>query len=76
MKPEFQVQLASYPNLERLAAEVIVDNEMLADITYEKNDPELTLWPRQDGEPWRLPSEAVVAALSEADSALRERYRA
>jgi hypothetical protein len=49
--------IADVPDREELVAELWLDHEMWGEISKEKGEVVLELYPRQDGEPWRLPSE-------------------
>ena len=51
---EHKVSLISPPDRERRAAEVMVDGEQLAEVSYDTDTPMLELYPRSDGHYWQL----------------------
>ena len=51
--------IADLPDREELVAELWMDRECWGEISKEKGEVVLELYPRRDGEPWRFPPEAV-----------------
>ena len=60
-----EINLASPPDRELLVAEVMVDDEQWVELNQEGGSLNLEVYPRRDGQPWRLDFDAAVAALVE-----------
>ena len=67
---KISVNLASPPDREKLVAEIMCDGEQWAEVHQEKTELTLEVYPRQDGQPWMLSFEDMVAALQLAKSRL------
>lgn len=72
MSPIWRITVASPPDRERLVAEIFFGSVQWAEINQERDVLEVEFYPRSDGEPWRVPYEAALAALQGAKQALRE----
>ena len=70
MSATIRVEIASPPDRERLVACLMVGNEQWAELSQEDETLELELYPRRDGQPWKISYEDAVAALIEAKSRL------
>ena len=63
---KIRVNLISPPDREKLAAEIMCDDEQWAEVHQEKKELSLEVYPRQDGQPWRLSYDEALAALQAA----------
>lgn len=68
--PEIEVSLSSPPDRERLVADILVDHIQLAEINLEGHTPEIELYPRPDGLPWRIGYWDLCRALVDAGERL------
>lgn len=66
-----RIVIASPPDREKLVAELFVGNEQWGEGNQEGENLSVEVYPRQDGQPWRLGYDEVVTALSEAKRRLR-----
>jgi hypothetical protein len=60
------VNLISPPDREKLVAEIICDHEQWAEVHQENKELTLKVYPRQDGQPWKLSYEEALTALQTA----------
>jgi hypothetical protein len=67
---KISVNLVSPPDRERLVAEIMCDDEQWAEVHQETAELTLEVYPRRDGQPWRLSHQEAVAALQLAKSRL------
>ena len=70
MTSSLSVDIASPPDRENLVAEVFVGVEQIFELNTESGELMLEVYPRQDGEPWRLSLDALMEALSNAKKRL------
>ena len=70
MNNHFRVALISPPDREFLTAEIMLDDEQLAELNQEEDSLTLEIYPRRDGQPWRVSYEAVLKALMKAKERL------
>lgn len=66
----FSVEIASVPDRERLVAEVFFGNTMIAELNTETGELLIELYPRPDGEPWKMDAERFLAAVVRAKERL------
>ena len=66
MIPEFTLEITSPPELEYLAVEIWLGDEQLGELSREQEEPILELYPRSDGEPWRVSVEEFMEVLTKA----------
>jgi hypothetical protein len=64
------VSIISPPDRELLAAEITVGNEQWAELNQEGGVLSLEIYPRQDGQPWRIGYDAALEALMKAKERL------
>ncbi len=67
-----EIAISSPPDRERLVAEIFIDHELIAEIKNESGEPDLELYPRRDGQPWRLNYLELRAALDKAAKRLAD----
>jgi len=65
-----RVTVASPPDREYLVSEVFFEGDQWAEVNQESGSLTVELYPRRDGQPWRLDFEEAVAALLEAKQRL------
>jgi len=70
MLESIKINIASVPDRESLVAELFVKHEMWAEINQENGQPVLEVYPRGNGQPWILPLEDVLQALTTAKKKL------
>ena len=64
------VNIASPPDRGKLVAEIMCDDEQWAEVHQEKKGLMLEIYPRRDGQPWRIAFEDAASALQRAKSRL------
>lgn len=70
MAIRISIDIASLPDREKLVAELFVGTEQFAELNTESGELLLEVYPRQDGEPWRLSYAELLEALSHAKQRL------
>ena len=70
MKRAPRICISSPPDREHLVAEIFFGEIQWAEINQEGNELEVEIYPRPDGEPWRLGFAEIVSALDQARSKL------
>jgi hypothetical protein len=70
MNNHLRVALISPPDREFLAAEIMLGDEQLAELNQEEGCLSLEIYPRRDGQPWRVSYEAMLEALMKAKERL------
>ena len=66
MSDEVRICISSPPDRERLVAEIFFSGQQWGEINQEGSALELEVYPRQDGQPWRISYNAVLSALQDA----------
>jgi len=64
-KSQLHVKVSSPPDREYLVAEVFLGDEQLAEVNRESGPFSAELYPRRDGQPWKVPLGDLLDALSE-----------
>ena len=72
MDNEFRVAIISPPDRNFLTAEIMLDNQQVAELNQEEEFLSLEIYPRGDGESWRLPYQAFLNSLIEAKKRLTD----
>lgn len=65
-----QIVIASMPDKEKLVAELYWDDVMWAELSNETGVLKVRTWGKESGEPWEIPLQDVLGALSEAKKKL------
>lgn len=63
MSSTFRVDIVSPPDREKLAAQILVEREQVAELNQESDELRLEIYPKRSGEPWLLPYDEFVRAL-------------
>lgn len=72
---DFQIELSSPPDREKLVAAILVQHHQWVEINAEAETLTLEIFPRQDGQPWVFDLEAALDALQQAKRKLVERLQ-
>lgn len=72
MSDVYRISLCSPPDREKLVAEIMFGDEQWAEVNQEGDALEVEFYPRQDGQPWRIPWQVAVDALAAARRRLVE----
>lgn len=72
MNDELRVSICSPPDRKFLVAEIMLDNEQVAELNQEQNALLLEIYPRRDGQPWIVSYEVLLKALTKAKKRLSE----
>lgn len=72
MASELKVAIVSPPDRNFLTAEIMLGNEQVAELNQEQEFLSLEIYPRRDGEPWKLTYETFLKSLNEAKARLTE----
>lgn len=75
MSDVIRVDVHSPPDRVCLVTGIMVGNEQFAEINWEGGSFSVEIYPRQDGEPWRLGYVDLAHALELAKKRLEERYQ-
>ena len=76
MKTEnFQIDISSPPDREKLVASILVEHHQWVEINAEMEALTIEMYPRQDGRPWVFDLEAALNAIREAKRKLIERLQ-
>ena len=75
MRPKFILLIASPPDREYLVVEIRLDRDHFGELNREQEVPVLELYPRPDGEPWRVSAKELMEALTEANSEIMSHSR-
>lgn len=63
---KYRICISSPPDRNKLVAEVFFENVQWVEINQEKDVLEVEVYPRPDGQPWRIDYLDAIDALSEA----------
>jgi len=66
MSSQFRTTIASPPDREKLVAEVFFGSEQVAEINQETGNLRIEIYPHSSGEPWVLPYQDFLIAVSDA----------
>jgi hypothetical protein len=72
MEKDFQINISSPPDRERLVSEIMVNHVQWAEINQETGDLRVEFYPRPDAKPWNFSLEEAMEALVDAKKALIE----
>ena len=75
MKPKFTLQIISPAGLKYLAVKIWLGDEQIGEVNREQGEPILELYPRSDGEPWRVSVEEFMEVLTKACREIRSHQR-
>jgi len=67
---EHEVILASPADRDKVVVMLSVAHEMWAEINQEKEQLEIQIYPRQDGNPWVFPLHEAISAINRAKNRL------
>ena len=70
MTGRITIDIASPPDREKLVAEIFVDHEQLCELNIEAGELAVELYPRRDGNPWQMPLQELMQALTRAKEKL------
>jgi hypothetical protein len=70
MNNQFRVAIISPSDREFLTAEIMLDEDQLAELDQEDGFLSLSIYPRRDGQPWRVRYQDVLEALIRAKERL------
>jgi len=73
MYEQLEVAIISPPDRDLLAAEIMLGDEQFAELNQEGGTLSLEIYPRKDGQPWRISYDAVSSALNKAKERLSAR---
>jgi hypothetical protein len=65
-----RVEVSSPPDREHLVANIMIEAAEFAEINQEEGALQVEIYPRQDGEPWRLSYSALTDAMNLAKERL------
>jgi hypothetical protein len=70
MNTQWRICISSPPDREELVAEIFFDDQQWAELNQEDTALELEVYPRADGQTWKIPYHQVILALEEAKKKL------
>ena len=70
MKDKHRICISSPPDREKLVAEIFFGDTQWAEINQERDALEVEIYPRPDGEAWRIDYQDAINALDEANRRL------
>ncbi len=65
------IQIASVPDRDQLVAEIWCADDLLAEICFQGNLPQIEIYPRRDNAPWKISLANLTLALRAAEDRLR-----
>ena len=68
-----EISISSPPDREKLVADILIENEQIAEINCEDNDVKIEIYPKQNGEPWVLNYQEFYKTIEQAKVKLLER---
>lgn len=70
MNAQWRICISSPPDCEELVVEIFFGDWQWAELNQEGPELELEVYPRIDGQPWKVPYHQVISALEEAKKKL------
>ncbi|MBO2533953.1 MAG: hypothetical protein CW342_13955 [Thermoactinomycetaceae bacterium] len=70
MSKPWRICISSPPDREKLVAEIFYGDHQWAEVNQEGSVLQIEIYPRMDGQPWRIPYEQVIHVLEEAKKQL------
>lgn len=70
MTETLKISIASPPDRQKVVAQIDFGNEQFAEINQDTNIVHIELYPRSDGQPWKLPLLDVLEILNSAQNKL------
>lgn len=70
MSTLWRICISSPPDREKLVAEIFFADQQWAELNQEGPELELEVYPRADGQPWKIPYHHITSALEEAKKKL------
>ena len=68
-----EISIASPPDREKLVADILIENEQIAEINCEDNEVKIEIYPKQNGQPWVLNYQEFYKTIEQAKVRLLER---
>lgn len=70
MSTKWRVCISSPPDREKLVAEIFFEDQQWAEMNQEGPELEIEIYPRADGQPWRISNDQMISVLEEAKKKL------